>query len=90
MSIIIQEPNNNRKMVSLIGVDKNAFSILAFVRRHMRKAGYSKAEIEEYTKRAKAGDYTHLLRVSNQQVDALNERTGAYDADEEDDTDTAL
>ncbi len=84
MSILVQDITSNKDFISLAGVEKNAFSILAFVRRHMRKAGYSKAEIEEYTQRAKAGDYTHLLRVSTAQVDAINERNGAYDADDDD------
>jgi hypothetical protein len=78
------EAITNRNLISLAGVDKNAFRILAFVRREMRKAGYNMDKIEEYTRWAKAREYTNLLlRVSTQQVDALNEPTGAYDDTDE-------
>jgi hypothetical protein len=55
---------------SLIGVDGNAFSIMGYVRRELRRAGNMPAVVENYTAQAQAGDYDHLLRVSMEFLDA--------------------
>lgn len=57
---------------SLIGVDSNAFAILGYVSKAMRKEKRSSQEIEEYIKNAKSNDYSHLLLVSQQMIEKLN------------------
>ena len=48
-------------MVQLVGLDGNAFSILARCRAAMKRVHCSEAEINEFTKEATSGDYNHLL-----------------------------
>jgi len=64
----------NKKEYSLIGVDGNAFSIMGYVRRAMKETGFTKDEIEAYTKDATSGDYDHLLVVSIDMINKCNER----------------
>ncbi len=47
--------------VQLVGEDGNAFAILGRVCKAMRKAGVSKAEIDQFQAEAMAWDYNHLL-----------------------------
>jgi len=54
----------------LAGVDSNAFSIMGVVKKALRKAGCSKEIVSEYTKKAMAGDYNHLMQVSLEYVEA--------------------
>ena len=61
-------------MYDLVGIDGNAFSIMGYVRKAMRKEGYSSEEIEKYTNEAKSGDYMHLICVSQDMVEQLNKR----------------
>lgn len=53
-------PNIN---VPLAGEDGNAFSILARVRRIMRRAGLPDCEWDAFHEEATAGDYDNLLRT---------------------------
>jgi hypothetical protein len=48
-------------------LDGNAFAVLAAVRQALRDAGQAD-RLEEYTRRATAGDYHHLLAVSQEYV----------------------
>lgn len=48
----------------LEGTDGNAFAIMGYVSKELRRVGNSKDVIDSYTKQATAGDYDHLLRVS--------------------------
>lgn len=50
--------------VELIGNDGNAFAIMGAVRKALKKANVSNAEIEQYTKESTSGDYDNLLRVA--------------------------
>ena len=47
--------------VQLVGQDGNAFMVLGLCQRAEQKVGLSKAEIDEFMKEAKSGDYNHLL-----------------------------
>lgn len=49
--------------VRLVGEDGNAYAILGACHRAARKAGWTKAQIDDFTARATAGDYDALLRV---------------------------
>lgn len=53
--------NKPKVIVPLVGEDGNAFAILARCQRAMRKAGWTKEEIDTFMKEAKGGDYNHLL-----------------------------
>jgi len=57
---------------SLIGIDGNAFSVMGYVTRAMRKEGKSKEEIDEYRAKAMSGDYNNLLLESQEVIDELN------------------
>lgn len=50
--------------VQLVGLDGNAFSIMARVGSALKKAGVPAEEIEEYYKQSKSGDYDNLLRTA--------------------------
>lgn len=50
--------------VQLVGLDGNAFSILARVMKALRQAGATADEVNEYHKQATSGDYDNLLRVT--------------------------
>ena len=54
-------PEAERPTVKLIGEDGNAFSILARVRRALRRADYSEEQVKEFTEEATSSDYNHLL-----------------------------
>lgn len=71
------------KPFSLIGIDGNAFSVMGYTSRAMKKAGYSQDDINNYTKLATSGDYDHLVVLSMEWIDKCNEVLGLED--EEDD-----
>jgi len=49
--------------IDLGNMDGNAFSMLGAARKALKKAGYSKEELEEFTKDATSADYDHVLQV---------------------------
>jgi hypothetical protein len=54
----------DKPMVQLVGLDGNAFSILARVKRALQDAGRSSADVSKYMEQAMSGDYDNLLRVT--------------------------
>lgn len=56
-------------IVKLIGEDGNAFSIIGRVMHAMKRANWSKDEIDEYKRQATSGDYDNLLAVTYEYVD---------------------
>ena len=50
--------------VNLSDSDGNAFAILGRVRKALRRANVSDAEIEAFTSEARSGDYDHLLQTA--------------------------
>ena len=62
------------KAFNLVGVDGNAFAVMGYVSNAMRCAGYSNDEIDKYNEDAQSSDYHHLLRVSCQMVEDVNEK----------------
>lgn len=77
------------KAFNLVGVNGNAFSVMAYVVNAMRKAGFNPSDIQEYQKKATSGNYDMLLCLSMEMVDKCNEKLGLtdeeYDWDEEED-----
>ena len=61
------------KKYNLVGIDGNAFSVMGYVNRCMRKEKMSDEEIKEYKSNAISGDYNNLLCVSMDMIDKLNE-----------------
>lgn len=58
---------------TLVGVDGNAYSVMGYVQRCMRICHKSKEEQDAYIKDAMSSDYNHLLVVSCEMIDKLNE-----------------
>ena len=61
------------KAYTLVGVDGNAFSIMGYVRSAMKRAQMTSQDIDAYTKDATSSDYDHLLVVSCEMIDKVNE-----------------
>lgn len=73
------------KAYTLVGVDGNAFSVMGYVRSAMKRAHMSNMDIEAYTKDATSSDYNHLLVVSCEMIDRVNDILGLNDYDEDED-----
>ena len=58
---------------NLVGIDGNAYSIMGYVSKCMRREHYSQKDIHDYITRATSSDYDNLLRVSIDMIDKLNE-----------------
>lgn len=65
-----------RKKFSLVGVDGNPFSVMAYVKTAMREAGFSKKERSEYIEDCMRGDYDRLLLISEEMVEYCNRQLG--------------
>ena len=61
-------------MYTLVGVDGNAFAIMAYTKNAMRRTRFTKDEIDNYIADAMSSDYTHLVSVSCEMIDKCNER----------------
>ncbi len=57
--------------LNLIGVDGNAFSILAAFRKQAKKEKWTKEEIEAVVKDAQSDDYAHLVTTISAHCDPL-------------------
>ena len=73
------------KAYTLVGVDGNAFSIMGYVRSAMKRAQMTSQDIDAYTKDATSSDYNHLLAVSCEMIDKVNEVLGLNEYDEDED-----
>jgi hypothetical protein len=49
--------------LTLVGLDGNAFGLMATFKRQALKEGWSKEEIDEVIKECQSGDYDHLLQT---------------------------
>ncbi len=67
----------NEEEYTLVGVNGNAFAVMGYVSRAMKKEGFSREEIDAYHERATSGNYNNLLRESIEMVDKCNEKRGA-------------
>ena len=75
------------KAFTLVGVDGNACAIMGYVYRAMRIANMSQEEREAYREDAMSSDYNHLLCVSIDMIEKVNEKLGLVPRDEEDEED---
>lgn len=72
------------KAFTLVGVDGNAYAVMGYVQRAMRTANMSKEDQDAYIKDATSSDYNHLLCVSIDMIEKVNEKLGLVPGDEED------
>lgn len=56
---------------SLVGIDGNAFSILAYTSRALKLTGHIDL-VDKMYEEAKSGDYDHLLQVCMRYIDIAN------------------
>lgn len=70
------------KAFTLVGVDGNAYSVMGYVTNAMRQAKMSKEERDAYLKDAMSSDYNHLLVVSMEMIDKVNEELGLEEEEE--------
>ena len=73
------------KAYTLVGINGNAYSIMGYVRVAMDDANMTNDDIDAYIKDATSSDYNHLLAVSCEMIDKVNEILGLNDYDEDED-----
>ena len=73
------------KAYSLVGVDGNAYAIMGYTGRAMRRAGFSQDEIHDMYNEAQSGDYSNLICVCDSWIDKVNEKLGLEEDFEDDD-----
>lgn len=61
-----------KKKYSLVGIDGNAYSIMGYVSKAMRNTGHTKEEIDAYLNDAMSSDYSHLVGVSADMIEKIN------------------
>lgn len=67
-----------KEKYTLVGVDGNAFAIMGYVTHAMKVEGFTKEERDEYLEDAKSRDYNHLLCVSVDYIDRVNDRVRGF------------
>lgn len=75
------------KAYTLVGVDGNAYSIMGYVRTAMKRAKMTKEDIDAYIKDATSSDYNHLLVVSSEMIDKVNDTLGLNEYEDYEDKD---
>ena len=73
------------KAYTLVGINGNAYNIMGYVRDAMHDANMTNDDIDAYVKDATSSDYNHLLAVSCEMIDRVNEILGLNDYDEDED-----
>lgn len=63
--------DRKRPTLKLIGANGNAFAIIGLARRAAVKAGWSPCDWDAFKKKAMAGDYDNLLRVTMEHFDVI-------------------
>lgn len=54
-------------------IDSNAYSIMGYIIKGMRREGFTQQQIKEYQSKAMSSNYTNLVAVSLEYVDRLND-----------------
>ena len=73
------------KAYTLVAINGNAYSIMGYVRVAMDDANMTNDDIDAYVKDATSSDYNHLVAVSCEMIDRVNEILGLNDYDEDED-----
>ena len=64
---------NKTVNLELVGVNGNAFMIMAVFQRQARREGWTKKEIDLVLKEAKSSDYNHLLATISNHCEVIDE-----------------
>ena len=67
---------------SLIGVDGNAFAIIGYTQRALKRAGLFD-KVSEMREKAMSGDYSNVITTCDEYLDMANEALGLDDEDED-------
>lgn len=65
----IKIEKEDKPVLELSNADGNAYLILARAQSTAKRAGWPLAKINEYLKKAKSGDYDHLLQTTMEYFD---------------------
>ena len=63
-----------KQKYNLVGIDGNAYSVMGYVIKAMKRERFSKSEIDDYQADAKSDDYNHLLSVSAEMIEKCNNK----------------
>lgn len=66
---------------TLVGVDGNAYAIMGYTARAMKKAGLDK-EVDHMYEEAKSGNYYNLIAVCDKYVNEANKALGLIDKED--------
>ena len=69
------ETEHKKVKLNLVGVDGNAFAILATFAKAAKSQGWNKSEIDAVVKEATTGDYNHLLQTMLKYTESPEECT---------------
>lgn len=70
---------------TLLGQDGNAFHLMGYTAKAMRRSGFSQDEIDKMYEEAQIGDYYDLIAVCQDYCEKCNEKMGYTEDDEEED-----
>ena len=68
---------------TLVGIDGNAFSLMGYTAKAMRRSGFKQDEIDKMYDEAKSGDYNNLICVCSDYCEKCNEKMGYTDEDDD-------
>lgn len=71
------------KPFTLVGVDGNAFCIMAYTKNAMRQAGFTRQQMAEYQNEVTKLDYNCLIVKSMDILDECNKKLGLEEASED-------
>lgn len=63
------------KAFTLVGVDGNAFAVMGYTARALRRANLDD-KVDEMYEKAQSGDYYHLIAVCQEYIEMANEAMG--------------
>lgn len=67
---------------TLVGVDGNAYAVMAYTARALREAGL-RDMIPQMRSEATSGDYSHLISTCDRYIEIANDALGLTEEDEE-------
>lgn len=76
-NLMDKEEKDMDEKYSLVGVDGNAYAVMGYTAKAMRREGFSQEEIKEMHEKAMSDDYNNLLMVCMEYVDKANERAAS-------------
>ena len=77
INLMDKEEKDMDEKYSLVGVNGNAYAVMGYTAKAMRREGFSQEEIEEMKNKAMSDDYDNLLMVCMEYIDKANERAAS-------------